>query len=212
MSGELAKTKMTLAPVDPLVFTGDPRELRYFAYGSNMNKAQIHARCARPEAIAVARLPHYQVAFFGYSKTWDGAVETVIPAPGQEVWGVIYDLSFSDRDRLDVWQDVRLDGTGAYFHYPVRITDTEGTTHTVLFYKKDRLESPQPPSREYLDFIVQGAIERGLPASYIEELRRMESKKAAYPVPQRKNFGRELLLETYCSQCGAAGASEGDRT
>jgi len=129
-------------------------------------------------------------------------VETVIPVPGQEVWGVIYDLRFSDRDRLDVWQDARLDGTGAYFHYPSRVADMEGKTHTVLFYKKDRLDSSQKPSREYLYFIIQGAMEQGLPASYIEGLRRIESKNASYHVPQQRNFGRELLLETYCSQCG----------
>ena len=84
---------------DCMVFNGKPSELYYFAYGSNMNKEQIHARCANPKVIAVAKLPHHRVAFFGYSKTWDGAMETVIPAPGQEVWGVIYELNFSDRDQ-----------------------------------------------------------------------------------------------------------------
>jgi cation transport regulator ChaC len=196
-------------PVEPLVFTGKPGELYYFAYGSNMNKAQMHARCVRPEAIAVAMLPHYQLGFFGHSPTWDGALETVVPAPGQEVWGVIYDLSASDRERLDVWHDVRLDGTGAYFHYPLRITDTEGKTRVVLFYKKARMDSPEKPSREYLDLIVQGAVEHGLPAGYVEGLRRIESKKASYPVPKQRNAGRELLVETYCSQCGE-GAAPGD--
>ena len=205
----IVEAKLTLVTVDPLTFAGKSSDLYYFAYGSNMNKKQIHARCAHPKTVAVARLPHHQIGFFGYSRTWDGAVETVIPVPGQEVWGVIYDLRFSDRDRLDVWQDARLDGTGAYFHYPSRVADMEGNTHTVLFYKKDRLDSPQRPSLEYLDFIIQGAMEQGLPASYIEGLRRIASKNASYHVPQQRNFGRELLLEIDCSQCGGGNTSEG---
>ncbi len=186
---------------DCMVFNGKPSELYYFAYGSNLNKEQILARCANPKVIAAAKLPHYRVAFFGYSKTWDGAMETVIPDPGQDVWGVIYELNFSDRDRLDACQDVRLDGTGAYFHYPARVTDTEGKIRTVLFYKKDILGTPEKPSREYLDFIVLGALQRGLPASYIEGLRHIESKKAEFDVPKRRNSSRELPRETYCSQC-----------
>lgn len=187
---------------DCIEFKRKPGELYHFAYGSNMNKEQIHKRCSNPRAIAVAKLAHHRVAFFGYSKIWDGAVETVIAAPGQEVWGVVYVLNFSDGERLDASQDVRMDGSGHYFHYPAEVTDTEGKTHAILFYKKDILGVPQQPSREYLDFIVQGALEHGLPSSYIEELRRIESKKAEFDVPWDRNSGRELLFGSNCSQCG----------
>ena len=189
---------------DCMVFNGKPSELYYFAYGSNMNKEQILVRCANPKVIAVAKLPHHRVAFFGYSKTWDGAMESVIPAPGKEVWGVIYELNFSDRDRLDACQDVRLDGTGAYFHYPARVADTVGKTRAVLFYKKDILGTPQKPSREYLDLIVLGALEHGLPASYIEGLRRIESKKAEFDVPWRKNSGRKVFSKQIVPNVGTS--------
>jgi cation transport regulator ChaC len=196
-------------PAAPIVFAGKASELHYFAYGSNMNMKQIQARCTRPELIAVARLAQHRIAFFGHSKVWDGAIETVVPAPDHDVWGVIYALPFSDRDRLDSWQDVRLDGTGAYFHYPARVTDTQGQTHTVLLYKKDQLGKPRKPSREYLECIVQGAVERGLPAEYIEELRQMDAKKAEYPVPRLGKFSRELLAGTSCSDCGDLRVSKG---
>jgi len=192
----------------PLPFKGKARGHCYFAYGSNMNTAQMLARCTKPTAIAVAKLAHHRIAFFGYSKVWDGGAATVVPAPDHDVWGVIYSLSFSDRDRLDTWQDVRLDGTGAYFHYPVRVTDTQGTTHIVLLYKKDLLGEPRRPSREYLDCIVRGAEERGLPSEYIEELRRMDAPKAAYAVPKLNKFGRGMLLGTACD-CGDLRAAKG---
>lgn len=190
-------------PGPVIVFKQRPGELYHFAYGSNMNVEQIRKRCSVPRAVAVAKLADHRVAFFGYSGVWDGAMETVIAAPGREVWGVVYALNFADRESLDAWQDVRIDGTGAYFHYPAEVTDTKGRVHSVLFYKKDILGDPQKPSREYLDFIVQGAIEHGLPAAYIEGLRQIESKKADYKVPRYKTSGLGFILNTDCSGCGA---------
>jgi gamma-glutamylcyclotransferase len=188
--------------VDGMVVDRKLCELYYFAYGSNMNKEQIFARCAQPKVVAVAKLPRYQVAFYGYSKVWDGAVETVIPASDLEVWGVIYDLSSSDRDRLDDWQDARLDGSGAYFHYPARVTDKDGKIYNVLLYKKDNLGIPQKPSQEYLNFIIQGAVDHELPSGYLETLWRIESRKAEFNVPRQKPSSREPVSGGDCSQCG----------
>lgn len=53
----------------------------YFAYGSNMNLAQMKQRCSSPKVLGIVRLPGYKVEFFGYSSIWDGAQETVVPDP-----------------------------------------------------------------------------------------------------------------------------------
>jgi hypothetical protein len=187
--------------LEQIVFTGKPSELLYFAYGSNMNAEQIATRCVKPRKIAAARLPRHTLAFFGNSKTWDGGQETVVPSSGHDVWGVVYQLSSLDSDRLDVWQDARIDGTGAYFHYPAHVLDREGRRHTVLFYKKDMLGESHRPSREYLDFIIRSAEQRELPLEYIAELRRIAATPASFPVPKHRNFGRELLVDVCCSQC-----------
>jgi hypothetical protein len=179
-------------------------ELFHFAYGSNMNKEQILARCSKPTVVAAAKLADYRLAFFGYSVIWDGAEETVVPASGQEVWGVIYDLSSSDRDRLDDSQDARLDGSGAYFLSPARVTDIEGKIYKVLLYKKDSLGIPQKPSQEYLNFIVQGAVDHELPSAYVATLQGMESKKADFVVPRQRKSVREHGSGSDCSQCGDA--------
>jgi len=184
---------------DPRVATGDtpfcgkPAAIYYFAYGSNMNPEQLRARGVKPRQVGVARLLDHEVGFYGHSRTWDGAMETVIRSEFRDVWGVLYDLTYSGGDTLDVCQDARLDGSGTYFHYP-----------TTVLYKKDILGPPQLPSTEYLNFIIQGAVERGLPADYIEELRQKASRKAGVPVPLRSRFNLGLLLAGDCSQCGVA--------
>jgi len=192
MAAEQTKTESDVS--GNIVFHGELSELYYFAYGSDMNRKQILLRCAKPVEIGVAKLARSRMEFYGHSKTWDGGEENVVSDPDQEVWGVLYKLTLSDWERLDGWQDVRLDGSGAYYHYPARVIDTEGTTHTVLFYKKSILGAVREPSREYLDFIIQGAAEHGLPTGYIEGLGRMQSRKAKYDVPRRKkiNLGSRL--------------------
>ncbi|HSQ40850.1 MAG TPA: gamma-glutamylcyclotransferase family protein [Fibrobacteraceae bacterium] len=180
----------------------------HFAYGATLHPDQIHARCEKPTLVAVARLKDYRLEFFGHSKVWDSGMETVVPAVGQEVWGAVYSLRRSDADRLDTLQDVRLDGTGNYFQYPVQVTDTEGNVLHVLLYKKDILGTPTLPSREYLDLIVLGAQKRGLPEDYITQLKKHPSVAASYAVPRLAKFDRSMLLETAC-ECGDLRKSKG---
>ncbi len=192
--------KKAFAGSSELVFeNGVSGELHLFAYGSNMNKEQMLARGANPKVVAAAKLADHQLAFFDYSAVWDGAEETVLPAPGHDVWGVVYELSPADRERLDNAQDARLDGTGAYFHSPVKVTDQAGKVYTVLLYKKNKLGIPQKPSQEYLNFIVQGAVDRQLPSAYVETLRGMESTKAKFAVPRPR---KSPASGGECSDCG----------
>ena len=168
-----------------------------------MHPAQIAERCSRPVVAALAFLADHALGFFGHSDIWDGAVETVVPAPGRRLWGVVYELTFMDAQRLDVWHDARLDGAGSYFHFPARVLDASGQARTALLYKKDVLGEPLPPSRENLEFIIQGARERTLPGEYVEELMRLESRPAGYPVPVRSQFQREIRVITSCTECGS---------
>ncbi len=122
-------SKVSEGVCDESVFlSGDlPKELYFFAYGANMHPQQMKERCHNAgKVVTLAQLPGYRVDFFGYSKIWDGAQEGLIKDPDQQVWGVVYELSPSDLERLDAWQDVRMDGTGIYFHYPVRVTGSDG--------------------------------------------------------------------------------------
>lgn len=173
----------------------------YFAYGSNMNLAQMKQRCLSPKVLDIARLPGYKVEFYGDSAIWDGAQETVVPDLGSEVWGVLYELQFFDCEQLDVYQDARFDGTGPYFHYPVDVIHREQGIFDARIYKKNILQEAKLPSAEYLNFIVQGAIEQGLPAEYITLLQNKKTKPASYAVPlvQKSKFS---YMNAICGDCG----------
>ena len=170
----------------------------FFAYGSNMHPRQISSRCFKPEACAVARLADHTLSFYGDSRRWDGGEPTVTNKPGEDVWGVVYKLTLSDSERLDSWQDVRLDGTGSYFHYPTEVTDAEGNSYPVLIYKRFLSGAACGPSEEFMETVVAGALSRELPAAYLEKLRGIATVKASFPVPRIFEHEREITFGVPC--------------
>lgn len=171
----------------------------YFAYGSNLNSAQMRQRCSNHRVVGVARLPGYRIGFYGHSAKWDGAVETIVRHAQSEVWGVLYQLDAADWEQLDNYQDARADGLGTYFHYPVEVLDLQQAVKVAITYRKDMLGKTERPSTEYLNMIIQGAREHGLPENYVEELSRIPTKPALYAVPRKQEFG--VKPSGGCSGC-----------
>ncbi|MEL7656453.1 MAG: gamma-glutamylcyclotransferase family protein [Bacillota bacterium] len=163
----------------------------YFAYGFNLNLQKMGQTVTKPRVLGVARLANHKIGFYGHSAIWDGAVETVVPDNQSEVWGVLYQLDAYAWDQLDNFADARLDGAGRYFHYPVAVFDEQNMLREAFLYKKSQLGAPKRPSAEYLDIIIQGAQEQGLPESYIATLRAIPAKPAAYPVPRQTKRDRK---------------------
>ncbi|HEY0330864.1 MAG TPA: gamma-glutamylcyclotransferase [Rhodopseudomonas sp.] len=173
----------------------------YFVYGSDMNAAQIALRCYTPTLVAVARLANHRIGFYGQSAKWGGGEETFVEAPGQDLWGVVYQLSFYDGERLDSWLDVRLDGNGPYFHWPAEVIDANGVSYWALLYKRALLGIQEPPTDAYLEHIVAGAVSHGLPADYIEQLRAIPTVPSEPGMPLSDPRERVIGLDAACGGC-----------
>ena len=171
----------------------------YFAYGIHLHQPTMRSILKGAHMVGLARLKNHVISFHGHSAVWDGAIETVVPDKTSEVWGVLYQLTAYEWDQLDTFQDVRLDGTGEYFHYPVEVFTEKNECVETTLYKKAELRKPKKPSFEYLDLIIQGAIAHKLPLHYIEELRQIETVPASYPVPRLRK--KEIPLTSDCSSC-----------
>ncbi|QJW48628.1 gamma-glutamylcyclotransferase [bacterium BFN5] len=175
----------------------------YFAYGLNMNLAEMRRKCNKAKVVGTARLSDYKLAFYEHTVVWDGAMETIIPEPGAEVWGVLYELNAYEWEELDSFEDVRMDGTGAYFGYPVEVLFAGATLTPANVYLKARWGLTGLPSAEYMGTLIQGAIEQGLPEHYIHFLKGLDTKPAAYAVPKRPS-GSKLVMSGDCSGCSDA--------
>jgi hypothetical protein len=145
-----------------------------FVYGTDMEPARMRKFGMREEFLGAACLADHALGFFAASGGGPGGIESVVEAPGGEVWGAVYKLGFGDAERLDGAWDVRLDGTGAYFLYPARVQGRDGRVFSVFLHKKDDTSRSLAPSPSRLGQIQGGAQDRGLPPLYCRVLSEWE--------------------------------------
>ena len=128
----------------------------YFAYGSNLLKSQMTERCPEHRLHSLARLNDYRflIGERGYA--------TIQPSIGACVHGVVYELSQSDEDTLDVCEGV---ASGSYTKEYVALIGADGAIPEVLVYVDPRVQ-PGPPRDGYIAKILSGAAGFGLPRDY----------------------------------------------
>ena|ERR1051325_10174364 len=147
----------------------------YFAYGANMDEERIQAenRCPDARFIFNAVLPGYRLVFA--SRTEAGTIGADVAVDhGSRVWGVVYDITESDRQKLDARE-----AAARRAHRPKEVLvhphgDLEQRVMVLTYTVNDPTQAHQPPTREYLDYLLRGARRWGLPAAYIAQLERIE--------------------------------------
>ncbi len=143
-----------------------PATVWYFAYGSNMNAAQFRSRAGQVLAEQKARLENYELVFNKKSRG-GSATSNIRPAPGKTVYGVLYqirDAAFRNLDRFE----------GVPQHYrriEVTVTDGAGKKIPAQVYIATKVENGLRPAPHYLQSILDGAAEHGLPAEYISAIK-----------------------------------------
>src|SRR6266481_6034295 len=80
----------------------------YAAYGSNMDPAQMLARCPHSPQRGTGWLEGWRLTFGGEDIGWDGALTTVVEDTAQRVFVVLYDVPEVDEKELDTWDGVTL--------------------------------------------------------------------------------------------------------
>jgi cation transport regulator ChaC len=143
----------------------------YFAYGSNLCTARMAKRTGEIRRALPARLPDYRLAF-NKRASEGGVFANIVPAKGQCVWGVIYLCGPEAIANLDRHEGV---SGGHYEHRDVEVATEDGRRIRALAYLAgaDFVVEGGCPSAEYLERILAGARERGLPQQYIERIERI---------------------------------------
>ncbi len=143
-----------------------PATAWYFAYASNMNRAQMQSRAGQILEEKPGRLENYELAF--NKKVRGGtAGANLRPAPGKFVEGVLYKINESAFRNLDRAE-------GAPVHYrriQVTVKDGEGKPVTAQAFIATKVEKGLRPASHYLKTILDGATEHNLPSEYIESIR-----------------------------------------
>lgn len=87
----------------------------------------------------------------------------MLDAPGECAHGVLHYVHEHDLARLDVMER-------SYDRRPVLVRTSTGTVEATTYVAR-RVVAERAPSRRYRDLLVEGAVEHGLPAPWIEWLR-----------------------------------------
>ena len=138
----------------------------YFAYGSNMNRAQMLSRAGQILEEQPARLENYELAFD--KKARGGAATANIHlAPGKTVHGVLYNVPEAVYRNLDRFEGV----PEHYRRIEVQVTNGAGQKVAAQAYIATKVEKGLRPAPHYLQGILEGAKEHGLPAEYMDEIK-----------------------------------------
>ena len=139
---------------------------RLFAYGSNMASAEIGAWCPEARFAGVARLRDRRLELRRRSLRWGGGAADIVPAPGDEVWGALYELPAGALDRLDAKE-----GEGfAYRRVAVEVEAGGRRLAAEAYEVAVREPNEVPPTPEYAALVVRAARERGLPEGWVARL------------------------------------------
>ncbi len=143
-----------------------PSTAWYFAYGSNMNRAQMRLRAGQVLEERPAHVENYELVFNKKSRG-GSATANIRPAPGKTVHGVLYKIPESAFRSLDRFEGV----PEHYRRIEVAVTEGTGKKIAAQAYIATKVEKGLRPAPHYLQTILDGAAEHGLPSDYIEGIK-----------------------------------------
>ena len=139
----------------------------YFAFGSNMARTTLDERSVRAGRVGAAYVAEHRLAFTLPSQRWTGHAADMLPDRNHRTWGVLWQLE--DPHALDPYET-------RYDRVPITVTlSGEGSsrpTTAFTYTVKPELRAvwEDSPAPAYLDRMLVGAAEAGLPAAYVEFL------------------------------------------
>ena len=131
----------------------------YFAYGSNMDRAAMAARCPASKALSSARLARHRfiVTSEGYA--------SVVRDPRRTVWGLLWDIAFADMPALDRYASV---ASGLYVKLTQPVISDRGARRALIYVARNA--APGQPRPGYMEGVAAAARAAGLPGDYIAEI------------------------------------------
>jgi hypothetical protein len=137
----------------------------YFAYGANMDRIQMAARCPRSTPLGPARLMRHRLAVM--REGW----LTVVRDPRAQVHGVLWDLAMPDVPALDRFEGV---GERLYVKAAQPVVAADGPKRALVYLGTNA--GPGKPRPDYLGAILAAARAAALPRDAVAALERLQSR------------------------------------
>ncbi len=135
----------------------------YFAYCSNMSRRRLLSRVAAARSLGRARIGGWSLRFDKPGRDGSGKAN-LVEDPEAHAWGVIYEVSTAEWPTPDRFEP-------GYRRERLRVALDARTLVVQSYLFTPRIETPPPPTNEYLEHLLEGASEHRLPAAYIDSIR-----------------------------------------
>lgn len=118
-----------------------------FAYGSNLDAAQMRRRCPRSMFAGRAEVRGFALSFAGHSASWGGAVATVLATGDRRdvVPGALWLLDGGDLDRLDDYEGVPV----VYQRREVALASSDARVRRADIYVRNVTTAARPSLRYF---------------------------------------------------------------
>jgi cation transport regulator ChaC len=154
------------------VSMGASARVWYFAYGSNMQRATfVERRGMRPLRSIRAELAGYRLTFDLPVGPGERGVANLVADPSAVVCGVAHRITMRELAFLDQTEGVP---HGVYERVGVELAGPDGGVLHAQAYVSAHGKAGRKPSPRYMGLLLEGALEHGLPDSYVAWLERFE--------------------------------------
>lgn len=163
--------------------------LLHFAYGSNMLSRRLRKRTPSATPVSVGFVAGRRLAFDKVSQDGSGKCDIeATPTATDHVYGVIFEIDCTEKPELD-----RLEGLGhGYREELVDVVTADGTRKAQAYVATEK-NSALRPYDWYKALVIAGALEHGLPPTYVDSLNTTDSRPD--PDDRRRERNEALLSD-----------------
>ena len=130
------------------------KNMKYFAYGSNMSADRMTKRGVNFSSRKFAKLNGYKLVFNKKSKTKNEAYANIIESDNDVVEGVLYEFPNEKISILDKYEDY----PNGYCRKELVVIDenSNSITATVYIAQNDKIVEGMYPTQSYLGYLLEG--------------------------------------------------------
>lgn len=140
--------------------------MKFFLYADHLNPVQLARRAPEHKFLYLATLTDHTIKFCRWSSQWRSGLASIVPSPGEKVWGGVFEVTDEDVKIMDEFeQDVP---QGAYRHLQVTVVNEAGAKELVTTYAANPIGKFKPKDH-YLDWVLKGLRHWKLPQEAIQE-------------------------------------------
>ena len=141
--------------------------MKYFAYGSNMSISRFRKRVPGARRMGCYCLKGYDLRFHKLGKDGSGKCDAYFTGKSHDcVIGALFEIAPDEKRDLD-----KVEGLGyGYEEKRIIISDQFGFESEATTYYATNIDESLKPYSWYLNHVLIGARESGLPQSYVDKI------------------------------------------